>query len=88
MTSTKMHPSEADACAQICRLSGRHARVPLTDWLGKGNMLTTRVEPFDVFVCEANGGVAVRKLVLARAIAKDHGASAIPKDLLYFAIRI
>lgn len=50
--------------------------------------LTIREEPLDVFVGEPNGGVTIRKLVLACAIAKDDGASAISKDLLYLAIRM
>ena len=62
--------------------------VLLADWPGKCNSLTTRVESFDVSICEANGGVAVRELVLACAIAEDHGSAAIQKDLLYLAIRI
>jgi len=43
-------------------------------------------EPFDVFVCEPDSSMAIRELVLPCAIAKQHNAAAIQKDLLYFAI--
>lgn len=77
------------ACKGPSTLEVRYeCMVLLTDWQKKCNTLTTRVESFDVSVCEANSGVAIRKLVLACSIAKDHSAVAIQKDLLYLAIRI
>lgn len=48
--------------------------------------LTTREESFDVFIDEADGGVAIWELLLASAIGKQHSPAAIHKNLLHLAI--